>query len=87
MHLVKSFAEGTILGSYSLEQAGEAKIKQWFEKLKMLRDVSQQVHKLDVAEMTEEMIKQSREKWQHQGWKWLTASQTKFQHSPLVPAL
>lgn len=67
---VRLFAEETIL-KYSFKQAGELKIKEWFEKLKILRGVSQKVFRLDIQEVAEEMIEASKERWGEKGWQWL----------------
>lgn len=67
---VKLFAESTIL-QYPYKLAGELKIKEWFDKLKMLRDVSQRIFRLDVQEAAEEMIEASKKRWGEKGWQWL----------------
>ena len=67
---VKLFAENTIL-QYPYEFAGELKIKEWFEKLEMLRNVSQKVCKSDVQKTAEEMIEASKKRWGKKNWPWL----------------
>lgn len=66
---VRTFARETIL-YYSLRLAGEEKLEEWFNKLKMLRDVSRQVHKPEVAEAANQMINLSLQKWQEQNFSW-----------------
>lgn len=67
---VKAFAEDTIL-NYTLEQMDEHKLKEWFMKLLVIRDVSKKLHKFDVEEVAQEMITLSQERWSNQGWEWL----------------
>lgn len=67
---VKVFAEETIL-YYSLKQAGESKLQEWFEKLKTLKDISQNIHQPEVTQIASEMIQLSIDRWQEQGWSWL----------------
>ncbi len=69
---VGTFAAHTIL-SYSVEQAGEDKIREWFLKLKMLRDSSQALKRIDVQNAAETAITQSIERWKGQNWDWLVS--------------
>lgn len=71
---IKEFAAETLL-NYSLEQVGERKLREWFEKVKAVRDVGQHLHKFEVATAAEEMIKLSLERWsetaRQENWNWL----------------
>lgn len=64
---VRAFAEDTIL-RYTKDQVGEEKIREWYEKLHMIREVSHKLCKFDVEEVAKEMIERSRERWQGQSW-------------------
>lgn len=68
---VRAFAGETIL-CYTKEQVGEDKLKEWFLKLKMIRDVSQRQFRTDVQQAAENMIEESRSRWNSQDWSWLT---------------
>ena len=61
---VRAFAEETIL-YYTVEQAGEGKIWEWYNKLQMLKDVSTRLHISEVKEAADEMIRLSKERWQN----------------------
>jgi len=67
---VRAFAQDTIL-FYDLTQVDDIKLKEWFIKLKMIRDTSMQLKKTEVQEVAEEMINKSIERWKTQEWQWL----------------
>ena len=68
---IRAFADETIL-RYTEEQVGKHKLKEWFQKLQMIRNVSRDRFKTDVQQAAEEMIKKSRRRWGGQGWPWLS---------------
>lgn len=75
---VRTFAQETIL-FYEIEGdiktggkgAGEDKIREWFEKLRMIRNVSQVLNRLDVQAAAQEAIEKSIARWASQDWDWL----------------
>ncbi|MFC1621782.1 hypothetical protein ACFL13_00100 [Patescibacteria group bacterium] len=67
---VEYFATDTIL-FYSLDQVGENKLKEWFIKLLMIREVAKVRKMNDVYEMAEKMVGLSRARWRNNGWVWL----------------
>lgn len=67
---VRAFAQETIL-FYKLQSGGEQKIKEWFLKLKMLRDTSRTLHKPDVQMAAQESLEKSVARWANQNWDWL----------------
>jgi hypothetical protein len=67
---IRVFAEETIL-FYELRSGGEEKIREWFLKLKMLRDASRTLHKPDVQQAAQEALEKSVARWTNQGWNWL----------------
>lgn len=72
-HLV-AFAFDTIL-NYQLSQYGEDKIREWFEKLNLIKEAAEKVQRSDLVLLAEELIHLSIERWKHQGWDWLTPYQ------------
>ncbi|MCX6791460.1 MAG: hypothetical protein NT149_00255 [Candidatus Gottesmanbacteria bacterium] len=70
---VRVFAEETIL-FYELKSGGEEKIKEWFLKLKLLRDASQTLHKSDVQQAAQEAIEKSVARWTNQNWEWMVVN-------------
>lgn len=71
---VRVFAEETILYYQLRTQEGEYKIRQWFEKLKMIRDVSKHLGRTDVQQVADEMIEKSMTRWKPQNWDWMTVN-------------
>src|SRR4030042_2592778 len=67
---VEYFASDTIL-LYEEKQVGEAKLREWFIKLLMIRDVAKELGKSEVQSKAENMIFKSRVRWRHVGWTWL----------------
>lgn len=59
---VRAFAHDTIL-YYSLEQVGQDKILEWFDKLNMIRNISRAMCKPEVMATAEEMIAASLNRW------------------------
>lgn len=72
---IQEFAKETILfyTKDDLKTSTEPKIRLWFEKLKLIRDVSRHVGRLDVARMAQLMIELSIERWRTENWSWLIA--------------
>lgn len=68
---VEYFASDTIL-LYTEGQVGEAKLREWFVKLLMIRDVARELGRKKVQSKAEEMIFKSRVRWRHKGWPWLS---------------
>lgn len=60
---VRVFAEETILYYQLRTQEGENKIREWFEKLKMIRDVCKHLGRTDVQQVADEMIGESMTRW------------------------
>jgi len=56
---------------YSEKQVGEDKLKEWYGKLLMIRDVSKIRSLTKVQEKAEEVIFKSNIRWRHKGWTWL----------------
>jgi len=67
---IRYFAQHTIL-NYTLSQAGEGKIREWFEKLISLRLACRLAYNTEAGEVVSEMIRKSIEMWRNQGWEWL----------------
>lgn len=68
---VRAFANETIL-CYTEEQVGEDKLEEWFNKLKMIRDVSQHMLRTEVQQIAKNAIEDSRKRWGEQGFHWLS---------------
>lgn len=70
---VEYFASDTIL-FYTERQVGEDKLREWFIKLLMIRDVAEIRNRKDVKAKSEEAIFRSKIRWRHKGWAWLNIS-------------
>lgn len=68
---VRVFAQETIL-FYSPPGESEHKIREWFEKLKKIRDVAGHLGRTDVQQVADEMIRESTTRWMPQNWDWMT---------------
>jgi hypothetical protein len=67
---VEYFASDTIL-FYTENQVGEDKLREWFIKLLMIRDVAKVRNSESVQEKSKEMVFKSKVRWRHKGWTWL----------------
>jgi hypothetical protein len=67
---VEAFAKDTIL-FYPLSLESELKIKEWFDKLKLIKEVSESLGRQDVRSSADWAIEKSIERWKSQGWEWL----------------
>lgn len=68
---VRVFAQETILFYRLREGEDEYKMREWFGKLKMIRDTSRKLNKSDVQEAAQEAIEKSVARWASQNWDWL----------------
>ena len=69
---VKYFATDTIL-NYTEDQVGKNKLKEWFIKLLMIRDVAKVRGLKGVLDTAEKMILLSRARWRHKDWAWINS--------------